>query len=468
MTVEHVKTAVMALLLVSLITLVVVYIGGMKLGANSAGADLGENFDRLWSAQSGEAPEGLAGGRLIPEFIGYKQASNQTQRAAFANANALAALYEITSPCIRELFGSGSVCRVLPASDGESLFELACSGEEYVYIRYHVPVLYQLIYAYAADRLTVSEGDVASGEDGAVGAYISELVIVPDKNFAAHRFVAYAHDGEGNYYEFSPGDNIVSSDFYISKLASDVNNINTLEFYFASDGNFAGIQPIVCEDVESFHLAAENMLVSEGERDALLTLFGYNLDKLSSYSDENGYVYVDTHSQLRVENGYIAFWTDDAAATSSSSRRGISIDSMLGYTSSAASDLFDKLTAVDNLIGRLGEISPSLIGAHGSLCLGDVYSENGLLVVEYLLTFNGILVDTKPYFRAVLTDQTVCEVTVYVQNQIPSEAPELLPGAKYTVETLLGAGDLAGDARISAVKLRYDNGDTKWTVILDN
>lgn len=466
--IEHIKTVVMGALLINLIALVIVYVLGMRLNQTGSGrSDLGEDFDRLWSAQSGETPEGLEKSRLIPEFIGYKQAAAKSASAAFADTNALSALYEITSPCILELFGSGSVCRALPHEEGANLFTLACEKDEFVYIRYHTPVLYQLIYAYAADKLTVFEGDVAVGDGGAIGAYIGEMIIVPDSDFAAHRFTAYAHDGDGNYYEFSQGKHIVSSDFYISKLASDANNINTLEFYFASGGNFAGVQPIICEDVESLHLTSENALISDVERDALLTLFGYNLDKLSGYSDENGYVYVDTHSQLRVNEGYVSFLADDAGPSASSSFRGISIDSLLGYTSSAASGLFDKLTAVDNLIGKLGEISPSLIGAHGKLCLGDVYSENGLLVVEYYLTFNGILVDSKPYFRAVLTDQTVCEVAVHAQNQIPSEDSDLLPGAKYTVETLLGAGELANDAGISAVKLCYRNGDARWNVILD-
>ena len=463
---EHVKTVIMALLLVSLITLVAVYIGGMKLVGASQGADLGENFDRLWSAQSGEAPEGLDTDRLIPEFIGYKQAANQGQSAAFADANALASLYEITSPCILELFGSGSVCKALSRADGKSLFTLACDGEEYVYIRYHEPVLYQLIYAYAANRLTVFEGDVAAGAEGAVGAYVSELVIVSDKNFAAHRFVGYAHDGAGNYYEFSPSDNIVSSDFYISKLASDVKNVNTVEYYFARSENFLGNEPIICDDVESFRLTHSDVALSEDERNELLSLFGYNLDKLSSYSDENGYVYVDTHSQLRINEGYVVFAADDAAGASTS-QRGIRMDSLLGYTSSAASGLFDKLTAVDNLIRKLGKISPALIGVEGELCLGEVYSEGGLLVVEYFLTYNGVRVDEGPYFRAVLTDQTVCEVAVSVWTLNIDENTELTPSAKYTVETLLSVGELEDDMRISRINLRYADGVAKWNVILD-
>ncbi len=463
---EHVKTGAMAVLLVSLITLVAIYIGGMKISGDAEESYLGENFDRLWSAQSGEAPEGLDGSRLIPEFIGYKQAANQKASAAFADANALAALYDITSPCILELFGSGSVCKALPASDGENMFSLACYGEEYVYIRYHAPILYQLIYAYAVDRLTVFEGDVAAGDGGAVGAYISELVIVPDKDFAAHRFVAYAHDGEGNYYEFSPGDNVVSSDFYISKLASDVQNINTVEYYFERSEKFSGIEPIVCEDVETFKLTHSTATLSADESNALLSLFGYNIDKLSSYSDENGYVYIDTHSQLRVNEGYISFSADDAAGISTS-LRGIRMDSLLGYTSSVASGLFDKLTAVDNLIRKLEEISPMLIGSDGKLCLGDVYSEGGLLVVEYFLTYDGVRVGTEPYFRAVLTDQTVCEVFVRAWDLDADEDTELTPSAKYTVGTLLTLGGLDDNMRISRVNLRYADGIAKWNVNFD-
>ncbi|MBQ1261136.1 MAG: hypothetical protein IIX96_03910, partial [Clostridia bacterium] len=67
---------------------------------------------------------------------------------------------------------------------------------------------------------------------------------------------------------------------------------------------------------------------------------------------------------------------------------------------------------MDNFIRRLGDVSPSLIGAMGQLCLGDVYSDGGRLVIEYFLTFNGVRIGTEPYFRAVFTDQTICEVSV--------------------------------------------------------
>ena len=299
-----------------------------------------------------------------------------------------------------------------------------------------------------------------------MGAYVSELVIVPDKDFAAHRFVAYVHDGEGNYYEFSPGDNIVSSDFFISKLASDVQNINTVEYYFERSESFFGIEPIICEDVETFRLTQSDVILSDGERTELLSLFGYNLDKLSSYSDENGHVYIDTHSQLRVEDGHISFLADDATAASSS-LRGIRIDSLLGYTSTASSGLFDKLTAVDNLVRKLGEISPALVGTEGDLCLGEVYSEGGLLVFEYFLTYSGVRVSTEPYFRAVLTDQTVCEVDVNVRGLGADENTELTPSAKYTLEAIYAADGLEDDARISRVNLRYVDGIAKWKVVFD-
>lgn len=462
-TLEHIKTFIMAALLICLIVLVAVYVGGMQLYRADTGQN--ESFDRLWSPQS-EAPEGLEKTRLIPEFIGYKQASDESAWAAFANASAIWDIYELVTPALTELFGADSVCRQLSASEGERVFTEACMSEELVYIRYHTPILYQLIYAYSADRLALSESDVAKGESGSVGAYVSELVIVPDDNFAAHRFVAIAADGGGNYYEFRPGSHVVSSDFYISKLASGAQSVETVPFTFSQAECFTTPEPIVDGEIEVLHFTQTDTALTEDAQNKLLSLFGYNIDKLSGYSDENGYVYIDSHSQLRLGSGYISFTTDDASGFSTS-LRGIRIDSLLGYTSSDTSGLFDKLTAADNLIRKLGELSPPLVGAMGLLCLGDVYTDGGRLVIEYFLTLDGVRIGKEPYFRAVFTEETISEVTVYSKTLEISSSTELVPSARFTLNTLFGLDKLPADKRILSMRLAYTDTGAKWNVILD-
>ena len=467
--IETVKTVILTGLILSLVVLVVVYVGGMRAYDEATGKnDLGENFDRLWSVVSDFEPMGLDSSRLLPEIIGYKQSSSPTPLAALANADGISELYELTKPCLLELFGNNSVCTELSLAEGKHRLAAAKASEEFVYLRYHAPILYQLIYAYAADTLTVSESDVATGEKGSIGAYISELVIVPDENFAAHRFVAYATDANGRYFEFRPGEHVVASDFYISKLATTASSIGTFPFYFSRDARFAYGEPVVDGEVEYTTVSYSAIdIENEPLREALLDLFEYNTEKLDGYSDSTGYVYVDTHSQLRIERDEIIFQTTDATA-SSSSLRGISIDSLLGYVSSETSGLFDKLTAVDSLIRKLGEISPELVGGEAALCLGDVYSDDSLLVIEYFLTYNGIRVGTEPYIRAVLTEETVSQLQLRVHAVKSTEMTELALSPGYVMDNLDKSGKLDKDRSIDSVRLFYNDGNAAWSIILSD
>ena len=466
---ETVKTAVLMSLLVSLIALVVVYVSGMRAYEEAISKNTpGENFDRLWSVVSDAESEGLDASNLLPEIIGYKQSTSPTPLAAIASADGISELYNITKPCILELFGNNSVCSVLSAVEGKHRIAAAKASEEFVYLRYHEPVLYQLIYAYAADTLTVSENDVATGGTGNIGAYISELIIVPDRDFAAHRFVAYATDSYGNYYEFRPGAHVLTSDFYISKLATTASAVTVFPLYFSDDHRFTSDEPIVDGEIEYYPISMAYLDPGNfALHDALLDLFEYNKEKLDGYSDVTGYVFVDTHSQLRIEEGYISFQTTDATV-SDGSLRGIRIDSLLGYVSSDASGLFDKLTALDSLIGRLEKISNELVGGSADVCLGEVYSSDSLLVIEYFLTYNGIRIGNEPYLRAVLTDQTICELTLHPIFVTPVDTTELSLSLGYILDSLDKTGNLDKNRQIDSARFLYTDGHADWIVTYVN
>ncbi len=463
---ETFKSALLLGLLLSLVVLVVVYVSGMRAYEEAISKnDLDESFDRLWSVVSDSEPKGLDSSHLLPEIIGYKQSTSPTPLATIASTDGMSELYNLTKPCILELFGSNSVCSELSTAEGKHRLAAAKASDEFVYLRYHEPVLYQLIYAYAANTLTVSEGDVATGEGGNIGAYISELIIVPDDDFAAHRFVAYATDGDGHYFEFRPIERVVTSDFYISKLATTASNVTTFPLYFSKDPRFSYDEPIVDGEIEYTAITASSIdATSDALHDALLDLFGYNKEKLDGYADSTGYVYVDSHSQLRIEMDEITFQTTDASA-SSSSLRGIRIDSLLGYISSEASGLFDKLTAVDSFIRRLGEISSELVGGNASVCLGEVYSSDSLLVIEYFLTYNGIRIGGEPYLRAVLTEETICELSLHPVSIASTEATGLALSPSYIFDSLDKTGKLDKGRAIDSIRLSYIDGNADWAVI---
>ncbi len=462
--IEKIKSLILTLLLISLIALVAVYVGGTRFYESvAAKGQLGSDFDKLWSVQSDVSPEGLDFSRLLPEFIGYKQASSSELRASVGHYDSISALYKLAKPCILELFGKDSLCRQLSQTDGKARFGAAMKSSEFIFLRYHTPVLYQIIYAYAADQLTVSEDDVATGISGSIGAYVRDLIILPDKDFAAKRYVAYACDKDGNYYEFRPNEHFVSSEFDISQLSGGGLAIAEYNFKFAEDERFIGAQPFV-GGVEAACISLEpSEFTDENVRTELIRLFEYNLDKLDGYADNDSYVYVDTHSQLRIGSDTVSFYTHDA--TDENSLRGISIESLLGYTVSDASGLFDKLTAIDTLIRRLESISEGLVGGEASLCLGDVYSDDALLVVEYFLTYNGIRIGTEPYLRAVLTEKTLCELVIHPVTIRALDTAEFSLPSAFVFEKLDKMGKLGENAEIDSISLRYGERQADWVLV---
>ncbi len=465
---EILKSCLLGMLVISMIALVVVYIRGSHVYESISLKNKGElkSFDKLWSIEGGAAAESLDGSRLLPEFIGYRQAGAEMACAA-ASIDAVSDLYELIKPCILELFGSDSSCRELSALEGEQRFERAIGSDEFIFLRYHVPVLYQLAFAYASDKLTIAETDIAVGANGSVSAYISELIILPDMEYAAaaHRYIAYAHDGEGRYFEFRPNDYIVTSSFYTSKLAESGAGIGTHPFSFAEDERLPSTQPIIDAELEYTVIAqTEPNTTDEAVLIPLLRLFGYNPDKLNSYVDDTGAnVYVDSGSRLRVASDTISFATNDAV---SGGDRGISIDSMLGYSSDDTFNLFDQLTAADNFIRSLGAISLDLIGGEASLCLGSVYSSNTQLVIEYFMTYNNIRISSAPALRIVLTQETISRVELSPISIVGTNEISHSLQPSFTLRKLIDLGMLPEEGSLGGLRMMYSGSDAAWSVIL--
>lgn len=464
---EHIKTALLAVLIVCMLVLMVVYTGGTGVYEKSIyDKNMGNSFEKLWSVQGAVDQTGLDGNNLLPEFIGYKQKATEQPLGSVGNQSAVSELYDIIKPCILELFGSDSVCRTLPLEEGIDRFVAAQTGDEFIYLRYHTPVLYQLIYAYAADRLTISETDMALGSDGVIGAYISDMVIIPDNDFAAHRFVAYATDSKGNYYEFRPVNHFVASEFYISRLVEGGSNVYTHPFEFMKMDGSGVLQPMIDAELETAVLAYEPAIAGDTQiKDLLLRLFGYNPDKLNFYDDDGVKVYVDYASEFRISDSAVSFITSDIF--DSMNPRGIKIGSLLGYTSDETYSLFDKITAADNLIRSIKKISPALLGGDEvMLCLGDVYTDGFLLVIEYFLTYNSIKIDNTPALKVALTEDAVCQFELKTEVVYGTESSTYNPKPHYVVRKLYELGNVPSGQHPTSVRLYYGGKEAAWNVYL--
>ncbi len=440
---ENGKTILLALLTVSLIVLVVVYIASTKIYESMTDQGRATPLDKLRIVQSDQSmPEGLESDHLLPELIGYRAAG--TNSGSLGYGEAAAALYESVKPCLKELLGQASVCRALSDSQAASAVNEALSAENLVYIRYHEPILFHLIWAWASEQITVEIDDTASSEDG---AYIKELIILPDRDFvlAAHRFIAYAHDGSGRWYEFRPDESVLTSSFYISKMAADGSAMDVIPFTFSSASETDGLwdlQPIT-EDTptcETLLMDYRPILPTDesqdsGLTDSLLRLLGYNPNKLNAYPDtaDQAVVFIDTHGQLRLSNQRIYYQASD-------DENGLRIDSLLGYSTGGTYSLFDRVSAVDSLIRRMSAIDIGLTGKEARLCLGQIYTEDSLLVIEYFYTFNNIRIGSSSSpaaLRAKLSQDSILSLEFAPRSYTGSGNTVLLTEPLYILRQLL-------------------------------
>ena len=455
---ETIRTVTLGVLVVTLVVLVIVYIGGTHIYQNMT-SDAGKkpfNIEKLWSVRSDAGTDGLEKSHLLPEFIGYRIAGGSPV-GSLADRESAEELYSLVGSCLSELFGSDSRCSSIDPNEGERLMNEALSGSEYIFIRYHEPVLARMIYAYAAGKLVISDSDAAYVEDGVGAVYVSELVIKPDEDVAAHRFVAYACDGDGGYFRFSQDKSVVASDFYISKLADSGLKISLESFTFSDSEYLRPRQPVLDANMVSVDISAEPAEISDSKKiDGLLRVFGYNPDKASSYPDEYAMNYVDSGSRLRLGTGTIWYQANDAAS-------GLRLDSLLGYMAGDYLSVYDKLTAVDNLIKRIDALSDELVGGEAVLCLGDVYMSDGRLVFEFFYTYNNIRIGGSPSLRAEIEQDRLYSFSLTAESYSGTDEERLSPLQSFILRKLEAFGKLDG---ITDGEMRYiyRGGAAEWGI----
>ena len=108
-----------------------------------------------------------------------------------------------------------------------------------------------MIYAYASGKLVVTDQDVAQASEDAGAVYVSELVIKPDQDVAAHRFIAYVYDGDGGYFRFSQDKSVIASAFYFSRLADGPWVSGLAPMTFSDDPALAERQPLIGADLRA-------------------------------------------------------------------------------------------------------------------------------------------------------------------------------------------------------------------------
>ena len=128
--------------------------------------------------------------------------------------------------------------------------------------------------------------------------------------------------------------------------------------------------------------------------------------------------------------------------------------------------LYDQLTAADNLIRRIGKISSELIGGEAALCLGDVYTENGLLYVEFFYTYANIRISDEPAAVIAMSQESLYSFTLETRAYIGTDEYTYSPPQQYIIEKLLASGSL-GTGHDAQMVFAYRDGKAIWSARYD-
>ena len=384
---ETAKSVLLTALFLSMTVLACVYIvRTQRMTLESADAiDIG----RMLTLRPGgdSFSSGLSQERVLPECVAVK--ADGSGRAVTGGRSVLAgALSLLTDPLENILSDSSDVTEV-PEDDSEAVWLACCSAEDSVYIRFRSPLPSPILSLY------ISGGDEEISS--AKACYIREIFILPGEETSdgdsRRSCRAVARDGEGRTLRIDGED--LSID--LPSVVSYASNSEFSDFFFAGDIDRSAEAPRLELDDSAivtvgeapqlcavFSYDAAGKLMSSPE--ALLTLFGYNMSRISEYEDPDtgDVIYIETWGNLRLSADSVSF-------SATGQRGGIDVSRWLPYGRTGGSyTLYELLRCSENFISGLSSIDPGMTGGDAQLYLRDVYASDGGVTVSYRFIFNGI------------------------------------------------------------------------------
>lgn len=382
-------------------------------------------------------------GYLVPAFIGIRAGGEQ--KGISAGINIVYEIYNMLSPVLCDVLAEE--CREVSASR----WEAAAEEGSYVYVKYHAPLPYQVIHAFAG------------GADEAYGASVNiyELFVLPDKGFRI-----LTRTAEGTVYEF---DGTYESYFTVDDLTELMQSYrrNIIDFVF-SDGD--GNEPLFTERVRT-----KNMLMMEktaaliqnrgSDIAELLRMMDFNPDKLYTHEESDiGFVYVENHGVMRLLD-------DSVEYTAASSGGGVDIGDLLGHYDREGYDLLDYISAACMIMNRVRYLNTYYIGGDADIVMDSAYSdEDGSLVFRFVYTFDNLrLAGCEPALEISFRDGAVKNLRLYsvsVRN-LGEQYDSLMEQWYYDIaESRCPEGAYIADVRlVYRTDFGSDSINAEWSVV---
>nr|MBQ4319428.1 hypothetical protein [Clostridia bacterium] len=454
---ETIKTVAVILLFCCMVTLAAFYIVNTQ--RLTMTGDSAVDIDRLLIIRSG-------GGELteydrslvMPEVICF--AEDGLMYGCLSDSDTLGDIYSVIAEPLMKLLGPDSSASPCTKEDGDILWNAYAAAEDLIYVRYHTPLPSPIIYAGLKGGAVSTPPEYASGDP----VSIRELIItLEDNGGGAYEYSAAARDRSGSVTRYDLKTKRGTS-FDLSELSGFKTSrmLVNCTFYASSPDTDYGLElsptALITEAKLTSQLITSSDAMTGGVSDLVLRLFGFNPDRLNTYTESSGVkVYVEPGATLRHSFGSLHYDVTDPTAS------GIDVTGLLGYENySGDYNVYELLCASGELIRRFKMISPMLCGGNASMLLTDIEydDDDGSITIGFGLTFGGIMLCGTDYdpirsLEVTYNGGRITEVTLNTTSFIGTASAIACFPQSWTMNGISAAlapdDDMCGDIKLAYI-----------------
>lgn len=388
--IEYLKTALIVLLFCSVVALASVYISrtqnlnfDREIPLNAMMVMKNDDLSKISTFDSSY---------VLPSFIGYK--NGDTRKGIGNNTEIIKGLFESVSPYVKESLSSSHICVKLSKENSKSALEKVLNSDSYVYIEYPVALPSSVIYAFISGESSVFASDTAAGEI----PYIKSMFVLPSDITDTEReyeLLALNEDDECWIFNYENiYDSLDGLHFDIEKISAYDDIAGLKNFLFYGDlkrmkgdifqnvklvDSCLIVEDISCDNTFTVQNNQTAMLFLSDERiSVLLSLLGFDNEKISKYSDSGEKVYVDSHGSLKIN------YTGKISYTANSIDTAASLSTLLNYENySGDFSFFESLLASQSLCDSIHKLATDSTGGKSALKLSDIKYINGGLEISF-------------------------------------------------------------------------------------
>ncbi|NLZ36095.1 MAG: hypothetical protein GX897_01275 [Clostridiales bacterium] len=452
--IEKVKNALLALLLFSMAVMAVLLI--LRTQRMTVNKPVDVDVDRLLTLKNSdrETITAYSAERVTPEFFAYRD--GKTQRALFGPKSLMSGAVSVISDALTCIFGSNAAVSETKGAEGEELWLSCLEAERFIYLKLRSPLPAPVLRMFVDGRLYTDRSYEAQGEI----YYLSDMFILPAEKSADGRCSvrAVARDGGGRIIRYECPDPAL--DFEM--LSTYGGNTEFVSFKFARQENPLSIELDPCCPIIKTELPVKCISVSTSlapvtavHTNELLSLFGYNPNRLNRYNDP------DTRSDVYIETwGTLRFETDRIQFSATGESGGISISDYLPYGYSAADyNIYELFNCSENFLSMLSAIDNRLTGGDASPVLDAVFAENESVVIRYRCCFDNLSLDSERAIELTFSGDKITKIRLdclIVSNLLTRQKTFTMPTAFIGAEESSAATD---DGVGPSIRLIYTVGE---------